>query len=130
MIDKRTELKDVIACVKDGDTIGLGGAELERKPFAAVRELARSGRRDLTIISRGGLEVDLLIGVGVAKKVIYPSVGVPGWGVPGNFVRARTENSLHLREITESMYVLGWKAAAQGIPSSPPALPWAPISSL
>ena len=119
LIDKRTDLASVVAQIRDGDTVGFGGSELERKPFAAVRGIVRSSLRNLTVISRGGMEVDLLIGAGKATKVIYPSVSMGGLGVPPNFVRARRTGSVQLREISETMFVLGWRAAAEGMPFFP-----------
>jgi hypothetical protein len=52
-------------CVEDGDIIGLGGLSFWRKPIAAVREIIRQSKKDMTICTFvGGLEVDMLIAAG------------------------------------------------------------------
>ena len=47
----------VAGAVGDGALVATGGGELRRKPMAAVRALAASGRRELRLTApRSGLE--------------------------------------------------------------------------
>ena len=69
-MDKRTTIQDVVAEIRDGMTIGIGGWGSRRKPMAIVREILRSDLKDLTIVSYGGPDVGLLCKTGKAKKVV------------------------------------------------------------
>ena len=48
---------DVVAELRDGMTIGIGGWGSRRKPMSLVRAILRSSLRDLTIVSYGGPDV-------------------------------------------------------------------------
>ena len=54
----------VVAQLEDGMTIGIGGWGPRRKPMALVREILRSGLRDLTVVSYGGADVGMLCAAG------------------------------------------------------------------
>jgi glutaconate CoA-transferase, subunit A len=81
--------------VHDGDHVALEGFT-HLIPFAAGHEIARQGRRDLTLIRMTpDLIYDQLIGVGCARKLVFSWGGNPGVG------------SLHrLRDAVEK----GWPA--------------------
>ena len=51
-MDKRTTEREVIAELRDGMTIGIGGWGSRRKPMSLVREILRSDLKDLTIGDR------------------------------------------------------------------------------
>ena len=44
----------MVAELRDGMTIGIGGWGSRRKPMAVVRAIVRAGIRDLTVVSYGG----------------------------------------------------------------------------
>ena len=46
--------EDVVAELRDGMTIGIGGWGSRRKPMSIVRAIARSNLQDLTIASYAG----------------------------------------------------------------------------
>ena len=50
MTDKRMSAAEVVAQLKDGMTIGIGGWGPRRKPMALVREILRSPVKDLTVV--------------------------------------------------------------------------------
>ncbi|HEY3316016.1 MAG TPA: CoA-transferase [Bacillota bacterium] len=62
--DKRMSLSEAVErFVHDGDDIGLGGFVNGRQPIALIHEIARQGRRDLTLsFQSGGLAVEYLPG--------------------------------------------------------------------
>ena len=60
MTDKRMTEEDVVAELRDGMTIGIGGWGSRRKPMSIVRAILRSDLRDLTIVAYGGPEVGML----------------------------------------------------------------------
>src|SRR6185369_6520173 len=75
-LDKRMTAKDVVASLRDGMTIGIGGWGPRRKPMALVREIMRSPVKDLTIVAYGGPDVGMLLAAGKVKKVIYGFVSL------------------------------------------------------
>jgi len=68
--------------VKDGDFLFIGGY-ICRTPFAAIHEIIRQGRKDLTITrSNAAEDFDMMIGAGVVKRFIstFLSLGIYGLG--------------------------------------------------
>src|SRR5438094_9644436 len=86
LTDKRQTLSDAIAeHVHDGDAVALGLALESGIPFAAVHEIIRQQRRDLTLIGPiSDMAFDQLIAAGAVAKVIAAWVGDGegrfGWG--------------------------------------------------
>ncbi|MGC4937294.1 CoA transferase subunit A [Kribbella sp. DT2] len=74
-------LTDAIAeHVHDGDTVALEGFT-HLIPFAAAHEIARQGRRHLTLVRMTpDLVYDQLIGLGVADRLVFSYGGNPGVG--------------------------------------------------
>lgn len=102
MENKVMTMKEAIErFVNDGDTVYFGGF-LHHEPFAAVHEIIRQGKKDLTISTGAGtVFVDLLIGAGCVKKLIASYVWNP---VPTNaysFRRAIEKGIPHPIEIEE-----------------------------
>lgn len=117
---KLMNLDAAVALVKDGDTIICGGSSLVRKPMAAVRALARSAVRDLTVVAfLGGPEVDLLLAVGKVRKVSYAYVGFEAAGMAPHFRRAREARSIEAQEWSEYTLIAGLEAAARRLPFLP-----------
>ena len=97
MLDKSMSAKDAVALVRDGDTVLFGGWGAARKPMAIVRELARSTVRDLTLVTMGGLDADMLIAAGKVRKVIYGFLGYQQLpGIPGRCRKARQDGSVEM----------------------------------
>src|ERR1700722_17107670 len=76
-----TSLSDALAgLVSDGDSIALEGFT-HLIPFAAGHELLRQGRRELELIRMTpDLLYDQLIGMGVARRLVFSYGGNPGVG--------------------------------------------------
>src|SRR3569833_4752778 len=70
-INKELSVKSIVAGLRDGMTIGIGGWGPRRKPMAVVREILRSDLKDLTIVAYGGPEIGMLCAAGKVKKLIY-----------------------------------------------------------
>jgi glutaconate CoA-transferase subunit A len=100
-------------------TFGLGGWGSRRKPMALVRELVRSGKKDLTIVSYGGPDVGILCATGQAKKIIYGFVSLDSIPLEPHFRNARQEGRIEAFELDEGMFQLGLRAAAQRLPFLP-----------
>ena len=118
-MDKRTTEREVVAELRDGMTIGIGGWGSRRKPMSLVREIIRSDLKDLTIVTYGGPEVGLLCKLGKVKKVIYGFVSLDSIPLEPHFRIARQSGSIEAMELDEGMFQWGLYAAAQRMPFLP-----------
>jgi glutaconate CoA-transferase, subunit A len=119
---KVVELDDAVAHVKDGMTVAIGGFINSSHPMIVVRELIRRRLKNLTIVgaASSGLEVDLLVAAGVAKKVVSAYVGAEGLAAIGPAFRAAAERGqVEVFELDEAMFYAALRAAAQRVPFNP-----------
>jgi glutaconate CoA-transferase subunit A len=117
--DKRVTIDDVVASVRDGMTVGIGGWGSRRKPMALVRALLRSPVRDLTIVSYGGPEVGLLCRAGKVRRVVYSFVSLDSIALEPHYRNARQSGAVQATELDEGMFLLGLQAAAWRVPFLP-----------
>jgi glutaconate CoA-transferase subunit A len=119
--DKRCTLQEATALVQDGDTVALGGALSYREPMALVRELVRQGRRDLRLVgSAHGIDVDLLVGAGVASAVEESYVGFEqDLGLAPAYRRAAQAGTIAVRETCCYTLLQQLRAAEYGLPFMP-----------
>jgi glutaconate CoA-transferase subunit A len=118
-VDKRTTEREVVAELRDGMTIGIGGWGSRRKPMSLVREILRSDLKDLTIASYGGPDVGLLCATGKVKKVIYGFVSLDSIPLEPHFRIARQTAAIEAVELDEGMFQWGLYAAANRLPFLP-----------
>lgn len=120
MSDKRTTLDEVVAQLRSGMTIGIGGWGSRRKPMAFVRAMLRTDIKDLTVVTYGGPDLGLLCSAGKVKRVYYGFVSLdsPPFYDPW-FAKARTSGAIEAREMDEGMLRCGLQAAAQRLPFLP-----------
>ena len=119
MADKRRTAAEVVAELRDGMTIGIGGWGARRKPMALVREILRSPLRDLTIVAYGGPDVGLLCAAGKVRRVVYGFVSLDSIPLEPHFRRARSAGTVELTEYDEGMLYWGLFAAANRLPFLP-----------
>jgi acyl CoA:acetate/3-ketoacid CoA transferase alpha subunit len=117
--DKRATFDDVVAEVRDGMTVGIGGWGSRRKPMSIVRAIARSGVRDLTVVSYGGPDVGILCAAGAVRKVVFGFVTLDSTPLEPNFRRVRESGAVEARELDEGMLYWGLFAAATRMPFLP-----------
>lgn len=117
--DKRTTEDDVVAELRDGMTIGIGGWGSRRKPMSLVRALLRSSVKDLTVVSYGGPDVGLLCAAGRVRKVISGFVSLDSIALDAHFRVARQTGAIEAMELDEGMFLLGLQAAAWRVPFLP-----------
>ncbi len=118
--DKRMSLDDVVAELRDGMTIGIGGWGPRRKPMALVRAILRSDLKNLTIVSWGGADVGLLVRAGKVSKLVYAFVSLDTMPLEPNFQRARQAGTIpEVVELDEGLFQTGLRAAAQRLPFLP-----------
>jgi len=119
MADKRMTEEDVVAELRDGMTIGIGGWGSRRKPMSIVRAIARSPLTDLTVVSYGGPDVGILCATGKVKKVIYAFVSLDTIALEPHFRAARQAGAVETLEMDEGMFLLGLQAASWRVPFLP-----------
>lgn len=113
-------IEDVVDQIPHGAKVAIGGSSISRKPMALVRALARSDKRDLTVIvDVGGPDVDLLLGTGKVAQVIYAFVGFEVLGLAPHFRRARQSQSVSFQEWTEYTVMAGLDATVKRVPFMP-----------
>lgn len=109
----------VIAEIKSGMTIGIGGWGSRRKPMSLVRALARSSVEDLTIVSYGGPDLGILCAAGKVKKAVYGFVSLDSIALEPHFRAARQAGKIEAVELDEGMLQWGLYAAALRLPFLP-----------
>lgn len=117
--DKLVDVDDIVARLRDGMTIGIGGWGSRRKPMALVRAILRSRLRDLTLVSYGGPEVGLLAAAGRLRKVVFGFVSLDSIPLDPHFRAARQRGELEVAEYDEGMVLAGLRAAAARVPFHP-----------
>ena len=103
---------EVVAELRSGMTIGIGGWGSRRKPMSLVRALLRSEVRDLTVVAYGGPDVGLLLAAGKVKHLVYGFVSLDSIPLEPHFRAAREQGSVTVSEWDEGMLQWGLYAAA------------------
>ena len=110
---------EVVGELRDGMTIGIGGWGSRRKPMSLVRAIVRSDLTDLTVVSYGGPDVDLLCAAGKVRKLIFGFVSLDSIPLDPLFRAARQQGRIDVAEYDEGMVQLGLYAAATRVPFLP-----------
>jgi glutaconate CoA-transferase subunit A len=118
-MNKRMTPADVVAELRDGMTIGIGGWGARRKPMALVRELLRSPIKDLIVVAYGGPDVGLLCSAGKIRRLIYGFVSLDLIPLDAHFRAARQAGRIDTMELDEGMLQWGLKAASLRLPFLP-----------
>jgi glutaconate CoA-transferase subunit A len=109
--------------VHDGDAVALGLALESGIPFAAVHEIIRQQRKDLTLIGPiSDMAFDQLIAAGAVAKVIAAWVGNVAGGSGYGFRRAYEQGQprrIVMEDHSNFTVGLALKAAAMGLPYLP-----------
>ncbi|MGW4159677.1 CoA transferase subunit A [Streptomyces sp. NPDC004788] len=119
MTDKTMTPEHVVARLRSGMTIGIGGWGSRRKPMALVRAVLRSEITDLTVISYGGPDVGLLAAAGRVRHLVAPFATLDSIPLEPHFRAARERAAFELTELDEAMFMWGLHAAANRLPFLP-----------
>ena len=117
---KFQSLREAVAeNLRDGDTVAFEGFT-HLIPHAAAHEAIRQGRKDLTLIRMTpDIIYDQMIGMGLAKKVVFSFAGNPGVGLLRR-MRDAIENSwprsIEILEHSHSAMANAYAAGAAGLP--------------
>jgi len=114
-----SELHDILAAVTPaGALVACGGGELERKPMAAIRELAELGVNGLRVATiLGSADVEVLLGSGAVVEV--HSAGVALEGLAPRWREARQSGTPAVIEWSEGTFAAAIQAAVLGVDSMP-----------
>jgi glutaconate CoA-transferase, subunit A len=127
MTDKRLTEDEVVAQLRSGMTVAIGGWGSRRKPMSIVRAILRSDLTDLTIVSHGGPDLGLLCAAGKVRRAIYAFVSLdqstpghpPAALLEPHFRKARQSGAIEDEPLDEGMVHLGLQAAAWRVPFLP-----------
>jgi glutaconate CoA-transferase subunit A len=117
--DKRMTEDEVVARLRSGMTIGIGGWGSRRKPMSLVRAILRSDLRDLTIATYGGPDVGLLLAAGKVKRLVYGFVSLDSIPLEPHFQAARQNGTVEVTEYDEGMLQWALYAASIRLPFLP-----------
>ncbi|HEY7225595.1 MAG TPA: CoA-transferase [Micromonosporaceae bacterium] len=110
---------EVVADLRSGMTIGIGGWGSRRKPMSLVRAILRSDLADLTIVSFGGPDVGLLLAAGKVRRLVTGFVSLDSIPLEPHYRRARQAGAVAVTELDEGMLQWGLYAAACRLPFLP-----------
>lgn len=113
--DKRMSEEQVVAELRSGMTLGIGGWGSRRKPMSLVRAILRSDLTDLTVVSYGGPDVGLLCAAGKIRKLVYGFVSLDSIPLDPHFRAARQAGAIEAAEYDEGMVFWGLYAAANRV---------------
>jgi glutaconate CoA-transferase subunit A len=117
--DKRLTEDDVVAELRSGMTIGIGGWGSRRKPMSLVRAILRSDLTDLTVVSYGGPDLGLLCAAGKVRKAVYAFVSLDSIPLEPHFRAARQRGAIEDEPWDEGLFLLGLQAANWRVPFLP-----------
>ena len=119
-MSKLTDMRDAIGrLVRDGDVVYPAGFT-HLMPFAAVHEIIRQRRRDLTICrATPDLLFEHLAIAGAVRKLVFSFAGNPGLGTLHTFRRLVEANELEIEEHSHYGLVARLFAGAARLPFMP-----------
>lgn len=126
MIDKVISLDRAVALVEDGQTIGLGGMTLYRRPVGFVRRLVQQQPlvRGLTLLGFTlGIEADMLVGMGCVATTRSCYFGLETFGLAPHFTTAAQLGTVQVMEESEASIACGLRATMSGV-GFMPSMAW------
>lgn len=80
LASKTSDLEAAVSCIRDGDTVMIGGFGVPGTPFTLIQALVRHGARDLTVVKNDanerGMGVDHLLQSGQVARLITTHLGL------------------------------------------------------
>ncbi|MDR3419376.1 MAG: CoA-transferase [Nevskia sp.] len=111
-LNKQKTAAEVVAQLRSGMTLGIGGWGPRRKPMSLVREILRSDLKDLTVVSYGGPDVGMLCAAGKVRKLVFAFATLDAIPLEPYYRKARESGALEVMEFDEGMFEWGLRAAA------------------
>ena len=118
--EKLCTLDQAVSLIHDGDRIAFGGFAVYQKPMAAVQQIIRAGKRNLTIVGCvHSIEADMLIGAGCVSTIETSYVGLEKYGLAMNYRRALQEGRIRVVHYPEMLAWDRFRADREGMPFWP-----------
>jgi glutaconate CoA-transferase, subunit A len=117
--DKTMTADEVVARLRSGMTIAIGGWASRRKPMALVRAILRSDLRELTVVTHGGPDLGLLCAAGKLRRAVYAFVSLDSIPLEPHFRAARQSGAIEDEPYDEGLFHLALQAAAWRVPFLP-----------
>lgn len=121
-----TSLEEAVSRIEDGDVVGVGGFNFQNKAMAAVREIVRQGKKDLTLIcgAPSSIDADILVGAGCVREIIVQSVSLERFGPVGPGFRRRAQaGEIKVVDADQGCVNAGLWASKSGLDSQPSLAP-------
>jgi glutaconate CoA-transferase, subunit A len=120
LMTKLTSLSEAVGSIPSGSHVALSGFAIARCTMAFAREVIRQRIEGLTISQcLGAMDVDLLVGAGSVKRVIYGGGSLDRFGRLA-CVNAGIENGSIIAEVYSSLSItFRYLAASLGLPFIP-----------
>lgn len=118
MMDKVTPMEMAVKLVKTGQTLGLGGMTIYRRPVAFAKALIEQETppTDLTLLAfTAGLASDMLVGAGLVSHTRTCYFGLESFGLAPHFTSKVSDGSLKVIEESEASIANGLRAQMAGI---------------
>jgi len=118
MIEKLRPLTAVLHHIQDGNTLGLGGMTIYRRPVAFVRALIQQNPppQNLTLLTfTAGFASDLLVGAGLVSTIRTCYFGLESFGLAPMFTQKASTGEITIIEESEASIANGLRASMAGI---------------
>ena len=117
---KIRSIEDAVELISDGDVVGLQGGPTQCAPMAIVRELIRSGRRELWLVClSAGLPVDWLAAAGCLAGCTFSAVSMERFGLCRRFRATVETGDIVVEELSETALYARLGAGSRGLPFLP-----------
>ena len=104
----------------DGAMLGLGGQNIGRCAMAAVHEIIRQGKRDLTLVGCNlSISMDLLVGAGLVRRCESGSGNLERFGTTFCWKRKVENGEIEMEDFSHLGMVLRFLAGEMGLPFMP-----------
>jgi glutaconate CoA-transferase subunit A len=120
LANKVVPLESLGDLVQNGESVAFGGGWFANHPMAAVRELIRSGRKNIHAITIvGSVDMDLLAAAGTLGHLSFAMVTLEAFGLAPNVRHGIESGKLPFTEYTGLGLLIGLEAQGRGVPFLP-----------
>jgi acetate CoA/acetoacetate CoA-transferase alpha subunit len=116
MIDKTTEIEEVISRIADGAVVMVGGFGVPGTPFMLIDELVRQNKKNLTVIKNDanerGMGIDHLLKNGQVAKLIVSHLGLNP-----HAIELMNEGRIEVEFCAQGILAERIRAAGAGLPA-------------
>lgn len=120
-MNKVMDIKEAVSrFVSDGAVVGLGGQNIGRCAMAAVHEIVRQGKRDLTLVGCNlSISMDLLVGAGLVRRCEGGSGNLERFGTTFCWRRKIERGEIEMEDFSHLGMVSRFLAGEMGLPFMP-----------